>query len=65
MFTVNNRNTRTKSVICSKFTIKTPERPYFNVSIVNYEQVNGGKRVLQYDGLGTKAWWVELSLGDQ
>ena len=26
MFKVNNRNTRTKCEICSKLTIKTPER---------------------------------------
>ena len=26
MFKVNNRNTRKKSEICSKFTIETPER---------------------------------------
>ena len=26
LFKVNNRNTRTRHEICSKFTIKTPER---------------------------------------
>ena len=28
MFKVNNRNTRTRCEICSKLTIKTPERRY-------------------------------------
>ena len=52
MFKLNNRNTRTKCEICSRLTIKTPERPSFwclhcwlwtyfapcsNVSIVNLE----------------------------
>ena len=42
---VNNRNTRTKCKICSKFTIRTAERrqayftPYSSVSIVNFEHV--------------------------
>ena len=57
MLKVNNRNTRTKRGICSKLTIKTPERhqwhhsgvsivniftPCSSVSIVNLEQVNAG-----------------------
>ena len=29
MFKVNNRNTRTRCEICSKLTIKTPERPFW------------------------------------
>ena len=48
---VNNRNTRTRCEICSKLTIKTPERRqwrrsgvfivnFSSVSIVNFEQVN-------------------------
>ena len=43
MFKVNNRNTRTRCKICSKLTIKTPERrhtPCSSVSNVNSEQVN-------------------------
>ena len=51
MFKVNKRNTRTRFEICSKLTIKTPERrqlsllltyltPCSSVSIVNFEQVN-------------------------
>ena len=44
MFTVNNRNTRTRCKIWSKLTIKTSERRYFTpcstVFIVNFEQVN-------------------------
>ena len=39
MFKVNNRITRTSCEICSKLTIKTP---CYNVSVVNFEQVNGG-----------------------
>ena len=46
MFKVNNRNTRTRCEICSKLTIKTPERryftPYSSVFIVNFEQINAG-----------------------
>ena len=55
MFKVNNRNNRTMWKICSKLTIKTPERRYFtpssSVFIVNFEQVNvywvvlGGNKV--------------------
>ena len=36
---VNNRNTRTKCEICSKLTIKTPERRY-SVFIVNVEHIS-------------------------
>ena len=50
---VNKRNTRTMSKICSKLTIKTPERslycwfwrdltPSSGASIVDFEQVNTG-----------------------
>ena len=46
MVKVNNRNTLTRSEICSKLTIKTPERrfftPYSSVFIVNFEQINAG-----------------------
>ena len=46
MFKINNRNTRTRCKICSKLTIKTPERcqftPCSSVSIVNFEQINAG-----------------------
>ena len=44
MFKVNNRNTRTRSEIFSKLTIKIPERRLAcsSVSIVNFEQVNAG-----------------------
>ena len=38
MFKVNNINTRASCKICSKLTIKTPERRQASsVSIVNYE----------------------------
>ena len=56
MFKVDNRNTRARCEICSKLTIKTPERRQLHrsvvfilnfghishISIVNYEQVNAG-----------------------
>ena len=58
MFKVNNRNTRTRYEICSKLTIKIPERRHWRRSIVfivnfkhstlssvctvNFEQVNAG-----------------------
>ena len=45
LFKVNNRNTKKRCEVCSKLTIKTPERlhwpwTYFNsVSIIEFEQV--------------------------
>ena len=45
---VNNINTRIRCEICSKLTIKTPERrqtyftPYSSVYIVNFEHVTAG-----------------------
>ena len=52
MFKVNNRNTRTRGEICSKFTIKTLERRHWfflnifhafsSFYIINFEQVNVG-----------------------
>ena len=43
MFKVNNRNTRTRYEICSKLTIKTPERRQWRrsgVFIVNFEHIS-------------------------
>ena len=43
MFKVNNRNTRTRCEICSKLTVKTPERRQqrrFSVFIVNFEHIS-------------------------
>ena len=43
LFKVNNRNTKTRSEICSKLAIKTPERRLWlrsGVFTVNFEQVN-------------------------
>ena len=43
MFQVNNRNTRTRSQICSKLTIKTPDRLQWRrsgVFIVNFEHIS-------------------------
>ena len=47
-FKVNSRNTRNRCQICSKLTLKTPERrqicskltPFSSVSIVDFEQLN-------------------------
>ena len=42
IFKVNNRNTRTRCEICSKLTIKTPERRQWRrsvVFIVNFEHI--------------------------
>ena len=39
MFKVNNRNTRARCEICSKLTIKTPERRH-GVFIVNFEHIS-------------------------
>ena len=39
MFKVNNRNTRARYEICSKLTIKTPERRS-GVFIVNFEHIS-------------------------
>ena len=43
MLKVNNRNTRTRCEICSKLTIKTPERRHwrrFGVFLVNFEHIS-------------------------
>ena len=43
LFKVNNRNTRTRCEICSKLTIKTPERRHWRrsgVFIVNFEHIS-------------------------
>ena len=37
---VNNRNTRTRCEICSKLTIKTPERRRSGVFIVNFDHIS-------------------------
>ena len=43
LFKVNNRNTRTMGEICSKLTIKIPERRHWHCSVVlifNFEQIS-------------------------
>ena len=53
MFKVNTRNTGTRCEICSKLTIKTPERQHWRrsgVFIVNFELVNVG---WEHDSLDT------------
>ena len=43
LFKVNNRNTKRRCEICSKLTIKTPERlHFFSVSVADFGQVNVG-----------------------
>ena len=43
MFKVNSRDTRTGCEMCSKFTIKIPERHHCSrVFIVNFDQINAG-----------------------
>ena len=44
---VSNRNSRTKGEICSKLTIKTPERRHSSVSIVNFEHEIAGWTVVK------------------
>ena len=43
---VNNRTTRAMCEICSKLTIRTPERRYSGIFIVNFEQANAGWELL-------------------
>ena len=43
LFKVNNRNIRIKCEICSKLTVKTPERPHWHrsgVFIGNFEHIS-------------------------
>ena len=40
LFKGSNRNTRKSCQICSKLTVKIPERRYLSASIVAFEQVN-------------------------
>ena len=57
MFKVKNRNTRTRCEICSKLTIKVPERPHCSsVSVVNFEHVIPGWVIYGkiYDKYGLK-----------
>ena len=46
MFKVNNRNSRTRSEICSKLTIKIPKRRQWRCFgfgvVVNFDQINAG-----------------------
>ena len=61
MFKVNNRNTRTRSDIFSKLTIKTPERHqfhiFFSVSVVSW----AGKCRLGINYWGLKNNWLKVS----
>ena len=43
MIKVNNRNTRARCEVCSKLTVKTPERrqwPRYGVLIANFEHIS-------------------------
>ena len=60
---VNNRNTRTSCEICSKLTIKTPERRHWRCSgvfIVNFEYISHLALVFQLLTLNRyfNAGWV-------
>ena len=45
---VNNKNTRTKCEICSKLTIKTPDRRCSNLT-VNFEQRRSGVFIVHFE----------------
>ena len=47
LFKVNNRNTRKRCEICSKLTIKTPERRS-GVFIVNFEEVSWAETFMKF-----------------
>ena len=58
---VNNRNTKTRCEICSKLTIKTPERSHWrrsSVFIVNFEHISHLALVLLLLTLNVIAGWV-------
>ena len=62
MFIVNNRNTRTRCEICSKLTIKIPERRHWRrsgVFIVNFEHISYLFLVFQ---LLTLSRWMQAGL---
>ena len=39
LFKVNHSNTRTMCEVCSKSTLKKPERRHYGVIVVNFEQI--------------------------
>ena len=58
---VNNRNTKTRCEICSKLTIKTPERSHWrrsSVFIANFEHISHLALVLLLLTLKVIAGWV-------
>ena len=68
-FKVNSRNTRTRCEICSKLTIKTPERRQwhqlhrFDVFIFNFEHISLSVVIFLLLTLSQKIWlWVLLSI---
>ena len=59
MFKVNNKNTRTRCEICSKLTIKTPERCQWRrsgVFIVNFEHISHLVSIVNFEHV--IAGWV-------
>ena len=62
MFKVNNRNTRKRCEICSKLTIKTPERRHHwhrsGVFIVNFEHISHCSSVSIVNFEQANADWV-------
>ena len=71
-FKVNSRNTRTRCEICSKLTIKTPERRqwhqlrHFGIFIFNFEHISLSVVMFLLLTLSKKIWlfnsWVLLSV---
>ena len=61
MFKLNNRNTRIRWEICSKLTIKTPERPHWHrsgVLIANFEHISLCSSVSIVNFEQVKAGWI-------
>ena len=63
IFKVNNRNTRTRCQICSKLTIKTPERRRFGVFIVDFEHLTPCSSVYIVNFEKVNAGWGISYLG--
>ena len=59
MFEVNNRNTKKRCQICSKLTIKTPERSQWRCSgvfIDNFEHISHFFLVAEFDEQAHVSW---------
>ena len=58
---VNNRNTRVRCEICSKLTIKTPERRRSSVFISNFEHISRSSVSIVNFEHGNADWVVRTS----